>query len=101
MRVVLFRSRKTDAADSDEYRAALAEMLERARRAPGFVDFRAYAPAEGDETLSVIWWRDAETLRAWREDERHRFAQRRGREDWYAWYRLEVAEIVRESEFER
>lgn len=98
MLVVLFRSRLRAEA-GDDYAAMADELLERARSMPGFVDFRAYA-AEDGERLAVVWWRDEETLAAWREDARHRLAQRRGREAWYRWFELTVAEVRRRSDFE-
>jgi len=99
MIVVLFRSRLTEAAGED-YRAMDAHLAERARNAPGFVDVKAYT-AEDGERLTVVRWRDLETLRQWREDPEHRVAQARGRARWYQYYELEVAETVRESHFAR
>jgi heme-degrading monooxygenase HmoA len=48
-----------------------------------------------------VRWQDQETLRQWREQVRHRTAQRMGREHWYRYYKMEVAEVVRETAFER
>jgi heme-degrading monooxygenase HmoA len=75
-------------------------MLERARGFPGFVDFRHYV-AEDGERLSVVWWQDEVTLRQWRMDEQHLEAQRRGRSEWYEFYRIETAEVLRVNEFSR
>jgi heme-degrading monooxygenase HmoA len=97
--VVLFRSRLAPEAGAD-YHAMADEMLERARAMPGFVDFTHYAAPDG-ERLAVVRWQDEATLAAWRSDERHRLAQRLGRERWYRWFSLEVAEIVRAYDFER
>lgn len=91
--IVLFRSELTDAAGED-YAATAAAMLARARTMPGFVDFKQFR-AEDGERLSVIRWESAETLRAWAEDPEHRAAQQHGREQWYRWFRLDVAEVVR------
>jgi heme-degrading monooxygenase HmoA len=99
MLVILFRSRLTGAAGAD-YEAMDAELEAIARDAPGFVDLKAYTADDG-ERLTVVRWRDAESLRAWREFPRHREAQRTGRERWYQEYRIEVAEVVRESSFAR
>jgi heme-degrading monooxygenase HmoA len=49
----------------------------------------------------VIWWQDQETLAAWRNHPRHRIAQKAGRERWYEYYNIEVAEVVRNGLFER
>jgi heme-degrading monooxygenase HmoA len=72
------------------------EMAERARAMPGFVDLRSYRGEDG-ERLSLIWWEDEGTMAAWRDDARHRLAQRLGREKWYAWFDLEVAHRVRRT----
>jgi heme-degrading monooxygenase HmoA len=97
--VVLFRSRLAPEAGAD-YEAMAEEMLERARGMPGFVDFTPYAGQDG-ERLAVVRWQDEATMAAWRSDARHRLAQRLGRERWYAWFSLEVAEVVRAYDFER
>ena len=99
MLLILFRSRLTEQAGADY--ATMDEELEVvARAAPGFVDVKAYT-AEDGERLTVVRWRDAESLRAWRENARHREAQRLGRAHWYREYHIEVAELVRESDFSR
>lgn len=97
MLVILFRSRLTAAAGED-YEAMNARMEELARAAPGFVDVKGYT-AEDGERLTVVRWKDAESLRQWREDPRHRTAQETGRRLWYEYYEMEVAEVVRETRF--
>jgi heme-degrading monooxygenase HmoA len=99
MIVVLFRSRLGPAAGSD-YSEMAAEMLERAKTMPGFVEFKTFRHDDG-ERVSLVYWQDEETMKAWREDSRHRVAQRLGREKWYDAYRIEVAEIRRERTFAR
>jgi heme-degrading monooxygenase HmoA len=99
MVVILFRSKLADAA-GEGYPEMASEMLERARQMPGFIDFKSYKSDDG-ERLSVIRWQDEVTLAAWRNDVRHQVAQKFGREKWYEYYKIEVAQLVRESEFER
>ena len=99
MVVILFRSRLTAAAGED-YAAMNARMEEYARASPGFVDVKSYTSEDG-ERLTIVWWKDAETLRRWREDPRHRVAQETGRRLWYEYYEMEVAEVIRESRFTR
>ena len=53
------------------------------------------------ERLTVVWWRDEESLAVWRNDMRHRVAQQTGRARWYEYYKMEVAEVFHESGFER
>src|SRR5438093_7282516 len=98
MMVVLFRS--TLVAAPDGYDAMAQEMEDLARTMPGFVDVKAFK-AEDGERLTVVWWENEETLKAWRENVRHRHAQRMGRDQWYQYYKLEVAEVVRSNTFAR
>ena len=99
MVIVLFRSKLTSEARED-YGTMALEMLERARTLKGFVDFKSFS-AEDGEHLSVIRWESLETLRAWTDDVRHVVAQRLGREKWYEYFRVEVAEVVRSYGFDR
>ena len=94
MILVLFRSKLVDAPEG--YAEMAAEMEDLAKTMPGFIDVKGYL-AEDGERLTVVRWQDEETLRQWREQVRHRVAQRTGREKWYQYYKMEVAELVRES----
>src|SRR5581483_6496549 len=98
MMVILFRSKLVDAPDG--YTEMAEEMNALARTMPGFIDVKSFK-AEDGERLTVVWWKNEETLRAWRENVRHRLAQRLGRERWYQYYKLEVAEVVRTAAYER
>ena len=100
MIVVLFRSKLVPTASTDGYDEMAEEMDDLARTMPGFVDVKSFK-AEDGERLTVVWWQDEETLRAWREQARHRVAQRTGRERWYEYYRLDGAEVIRTNNFDR
>lgn len=99
MVVVLFRSRLTAAA-TDDYVKMDGAMMALATSMPGFIEAKSYVGSDG-ERLTVVWWNDAETLRAWREHPEHRVAQATGRQRWYEHYRMEVAEVQRQSVFDR
>ena len=99
MIVVLFRSRLTAQAGAD-YSEMAGEMLETAKTMPGFLDFKSFKADDG-ERISIVWWQDEETMAAWRAHARHLAAQKSGREKWYEYYKIEVAEVVRASAFER
>ena len=99
MVLILFRSKLTPAAGED-YQGMNARMEQLARAAPGFIDVKSFTAADG-ERLTLVWWRDHESLRQWREDPRHRVAQETGRQRWYQYYTMEVADVVRESRFVR
>ena len=99
MLIILFRSKLTAEAGAD-YHAMNAEMESLVRQNPGFIDVKSYQSEDG-ERLTVVWWRDEESLRQWREQVRHRVAQETGRAKWYEYYKMEVTSVIRENSFER
>ena len=99
MIVILFRSRLTAAAAAD-YAAMDAELDALVRNQPGFVDVKSFTAADG-ERLTLVWWQDRETLLQSRNLPRHREAQQTGRTKWYEYYKMEVAEVFRASDFQR
>jgi len=100
MLVILFRSKLTATAAAGGYPEMADEMEALARQMPGFVDVKAFKADDG-ERLTIVWWKDEETLKGWREQVRHRMAQRLGREKWYEYYKIDVAQVVRQNAFER
>jgi heme-degrading monooxygenase HmoA len=95
--VTVFRSRlRADAGD--DYARTAAEMERLARAVPGFVDFKQFVADDG-ERVSLITFASRAAHEAWRDDPRHRAAQQRGRNDWYAEYHIQVCELVAERKF--
>jgi heme-degrading monooxygenase HmoA len=99
MIVILFRSKLTASAGAD-YASMDERMFEKARAARGFIGVKSFRAQDG-ERLTVVWWKDAESLSRWRNDPEHRVAQESGRARWYEYYDMEVAEVLRESHFVR
>lgn len=99
MLVILFRSKLTAEAGED-YQDMNLELESLVRQQPGFIDVKSFK-AEDGERLTVVWWEDKESLRAWRELLRHREAQSIGRQKWYEYYKMEVATVERTSNFQR
>ncbi|MEU9340177.1 antibiotic biosynthesis monooxygenase [Streptomyces sp. NPDC048278] len=95
--LVLFRSRLSERADK-EYDITEDRLARRVRELAGddLVHIKNYTSDDG-ERLALVWWRDPETLERWRTDPEHQEAQRLGREQWYSFYELTVAEVIRTS----
>jgi heme-degrading monooxygenase HmoA len=100
MILVLFRSRFTDQVD-EEYDITEDRLAKKVRdmAGPDLVQVKNYV-AEDGERLALVWWRNAEMLEKWRNDPEHQEAQQLGREQWYSFYELSVAEVVRTSSSE-
>ena len=99
MIVILFRSKLTPAAGVD-YTQTSDALESYVKTRPGFVAVKSFT-AEDGERLTIVRWKDRETLEQWRTDPKHVSAKNTGRECWYEYYKMEVAEVFRESKFER
>ena len=74
--------------------ASLKPILE---QIDGFISVERFASLTDEKRmLSLSFWRDEDSIRRWREVEKHRGAQERGRGGVFADYRLRVAEVVRD-----
>ena len=91
--VVVFRIALRPDLDAQEYERVGTRMVELVGAMPGFLGMD-YAPVEGGELL-VARFESHEALRAWREHPEHLEAQRRGREEFFASYRIEVCDEAR------
>ena len=100
MIVVLFRSRLTPEA-GDEYVATdEAPHGKGAGCARVSWTSRAFTAADG-ERLTIVWWKDLETLRDVARGSRASRGAGKGPTLWYRYYDMEVAEVVRQSRFSR
>lgn len=88
---VIFTSLRTE---GDHGYAAMAQRMEElAAQQPGYLGIEAAREGLG---VTVSYWRDEDCARAWKQVAAHVAAQRRGRETWYADYRVRVATVTRE-----
>ncbi len=95
--VVVFRSRLNEGVDS-EYGPETARMVDLVSTMPGFRAIKTFTADDG-ERVSVIDFDSLEAERAWRDHPEHRKAQRRGREEFYAEYKIQVCALLRERAF--
>ncbi|MFO0679998.1 MAG: antibiotic biosynthesis monooxygenase [Polyangiaceae bacterium] len=83
---------------STEERAAYAatadRMVELARHRPGFLGLDSVRDTSGSG-ITVSYWVDEASIRAWRDDAEHTLARGAGRDRWYAAYTLRVARVER------
>jgi heme-degrading monooxygenase HmoA len=91
---VIFTSLRNDGDDG--YAAAAARMEQLAREQPGYLGIDS---ARSEIGISVSYWRDIESIRAWKRQWEHAEVQRRGRAEWYARYTVRVCRVEYEYEF--
>jgi heme-degrading monooxygenase HmoA len=99
MIVTVFRSRLMPGL-RDDYLAVVNRMVELAASMPGYISHKGFFADDG-ERVTIVEFESEAAQRAWRMHPEHREAQRKGRDVYYASYRLQVCEVKRESKFDR
>ena len=95
---VIFTSTRHDPRADAGYDESAVRMLELAHRQPGFLGVET---GEGVLGITVSYWQDEESIRAWKAEAEHLVAQQRGRAEWYERFELRVARVERAYGFMR
>ena len=69
-------------------------MVELAQGQPGFLGAESARDANGFG-ITVSYWQDEASIRAWKSHAEHRIAQETGRQRWYEHYETRVAKVER------
>jgi heme-degrading monooxygenase HmoA len=86
-------------APGDEGYAEMARrMADMAAQQPGYLGMES---AREDVGITVSYWRDRESIAAWKRNLDHLEAQRSGKSRWYERYRVRIALVEREYGFRR
>lgn len=81
----------------DAYLGIAADLRPLLDGIDGFVSIERFQSlADPDRVLSLSFWRDEDAVKAWRNTEEHRQAQKAGRGGIFAGYRLRIAHVVRD-----
>ena len=94
---VIFTVQRT-LSDEDMYILTSERMVELAQQQAGFLGVES---VRGDDGIgiTVSYWIDREAIANWRQQAEHLAAQAMGRQEFYDWYRVRVAEVVAERAF--
>jgi heme-degrading monooxygenase HmoA len=80
-----------------DYLDLAASLRPELEKMDGFISIERFASLTNEgKILSLSIWRDEEAVKRWREFERHRIAQAKGRGGIFADYRLRVARVIRD-----
>ena len=85
-----------------EFETALQQMQEQVKQYDGFLGDAPCSSSENENTfVNLFYWRDRESMKAWREDPEHVKIQQLGRDKLFARYKIRVCELEREYGWER
>ena len=93
---VIFTSIRTGVDNG--YEAMAQRMVELAAEQPGFLGVES---AREEVGITVSYWRDPDSIAAWKRHAEHQIAQERGKQDWYSAYKTRICKVEREYGNER
>jgi heme-degrading monooxygenase HmoA len=96
---VIFVSRRSG-EDGEGYAAAAAAMDALAAAQPGYRGIASVRDADG-VGITVSYWADEASARAWRDHPDHVRIRETGRERWYDSYEVTVATVTRDYSWRR
>ncbi|WP_427178728.1 antibiotic biosynthesis monooxygenase family protein [Enterobacter hormaechei] len=96
MIAVLFEA-KAEPHHQARYLQLAAELKPLLADIDGFIDIERFQSLSIDgKILSLSWWRDEEAVCRWKQNVFHQATQAEGRESIFSFYRIRVAQLVRE-----
>jgi len=96
---VIFCAQRSGAEEED-YQAAAAAMSDLAARQPGYLGEDHARSADGFG-ITVSYWSDDASARAWRDHPDHVRIRDQGRNKWYRAYSLHVTRVERSYDWQK
>lgn len=93
---VIFTSTNTE--NVEDYSEMAERMLHLASKQEGFLGLES---ARNEVGITVSYWRDLASIKNWKENSEHSFAQELGRKKWYQSYKTRIAKVERDYGFEK
>jgi heme-degrading monooxygenase HmoA len=88
---VIFTNLRT--AVDEGYGDMAGKMVVLAAQQPGFLGVESVRDGLG---ITVSYWKDLESIRAWKAHAEHQLAQQLGHEKWYAAFKTRIAKVERD-----
>ena len=96
---VIFTTKRTGGGDR-EYGEMAEAMARLSEKQPGYLGIESVRGEDG-LGITVSYWRDQASIKAWKALAEHLIAQKSGRERWYQWYNLRIAKVERGYSFKK
>ena len=93
---VLFTSLKTYAEEG--YDAMSDRMVELAMLQPGYLGHESARDGIG---ITVSYWQSLDSIKRWKQNTEHLFAQQQGRSQWYSHYKTRICLVEKDYGFEK
>lgn len=91
---VIFSSLRTE--NEEGYTETDDLMMKLVSQQEGFLGLES---AQSELGITVSYWQDLESIKKWKMNTDHQMAQKRGRKDWYVYYKTRIARVERDYDF--
>ena len=91
---VIFTSHRTEG--DNNYSKMADKMVELASQQPGFLGVES---ARGSVGITVSYWKDLKSIKAWKQNAEHIMAQKRGKEAWYTEFKTRISIVEKDYGF--
>lgn len=81
--------------DTEGYSEMSEKMVDLVRKQEGYLGHESARDGIG---ITVSYWDSLESIKKWKQNEEHLFAQSEGRNRWYQSYRIRICKVEREYE---
>ncbi|WP_321495224.1 antibiotic biosynthesis monooxygenase [uncultured Desulfobacter sp.] len=88
---VIFTSLRTEGDNG--YGEMAAEMVELASKQPGFLGVES---AREDIGITISYWTDLESIKSWKENIKHKEAQKLGGQQWYLSFKTRISKVEKD-----
>ena len=78
-----------------EYVEEANKMMSLAETQKGFLGIES---ARNDIGLTVSYWKSLEDIKKWKQNAEHLVAQKKGKYDWYSYYKTRICRVERDYE---
>lgn len=93
---VIFTSVRTEIESG--YAQMADRMVELAAEQPGFLGVES---ARNEIGITVSYWTDLASIKNWKMNAEHTIARETGRSDWYKAFKVRIAKVERDYDFEK
>lgn len=81
-----------------DYAEMADKMLDLVSKQEGFLGFES---ARENLGITVSYWQDLDSIKKWRNNLEHSLARKKGKSDWYASFKVRIAKVERDYDFEQ
>ena len=80
-----------------EYLEINERMVELVESYGGFLDVDSVMNTDG-KGISISYWNSLGAVKKWKANAEHLLAQKRGKSEWYRYFKVEICELIEEYE---